>query len=460
VSGSLERDAAACIWPGFPGPAAPEWIARWLERGLGGVVLFAWNVDGDEQLRTLTASLGDAVVAIDEEGGDVTRLEAARGSSYPGAAALGAVDDVELTAAVARSIAADLARVGVTLNLAPVADANTNPRNPIIGVRSFGADPALVARHVAAFVRGTQEQGVAACAKHFPGHGDTAVDSHHDLPVVAGDLDAALEPFRAAVAAGVRSVMAGHLVVPSLDDAPATLSRRVLTGLLRDELAFDGVVVTDALEMRALQTSLADSAVRALDAGADALCLGHDSTDGDVDAVHRAIVDAVRSGSLAAARVSEAAERVRALAAWTSPRAAGADAAAAHEAARRAVTSDGDVRVGAPPLVVELAAEPTVAAGPVGYDFAAAVRRVWPDAAVGHGYGDTNGRPIVLVLRDAARRPKQQACARELVARRPDTVVVETGVPGWRPAGARGYVVTNGAARVSLDAAVRVMSGL
>jgi uncharacterized protein YndB with AHSA1/START domain len=116
------------------------------------------------------------------------------------------------------------------------------------------------------------------------------------------------------------------------------------------------------------------------------------------------------------------------------------------------------VHVDAPPLVVELAAEPSIAAGAVGYDFAAAARRVWPGARVGHSFADANGQPVVLVLRDAARRPKQQACARELVARRPDTVVVETGLPGWRPSGARGYVVTNGAARVSLDAAVQAMA--
>ena len=198
------------------------------------------------------------------------------------------------------------------MNLAPVADANTNPLNPVIGVRSFGADPELVARHVEAFVAGTQRQGVAACAKHFPGHGDTSVDSHHDLPVVEGDLEAALLPFRAAIGAGVRAVMTGHLRVPALDELPATLSRRILTGLLREELGFEGLVVTDALEMRAISAGVGveEGAVLALAAGADSLCLGHDLHEAAVGAVVRAIVAAVRAGRLPLERLEEAAARV------------------------------------------------------------------------------------------------------------------------------------------------------
>ena len=206
---------------------------RGLEDGLGGICLFAYNV-GD-RLRELTASLREArpdvLIGIDEEGGDVTRLEVARGSSYPGNGALGAVDDVELTERVAASIGADLAAVGVNLDFAPVADVNENPRNPVIGVRSFGASPDLVARHVAAFVRGLQRQGVAACAKHFPGHGNTEADSHLELPVVSGDVRPGLEPFRAAIDAGVAAIMTAHVVVPGLDELPATLSPAILTGV-------------------------------------------------------------------------------------------------------------------------------------------------------------------------------------------------------------------------------------
>ena len=204
MSGEVERWAAGCLLASFPGHQAPDWIRRWLVRGLGGVVLFGDNVRDGEQVAEMTGVLRgehpDLVVAIDEEGGDVTRLEAASGSSYPGNLALGFVDDVELTRSVAGAIAGELRAAGVTLNLAPVADVNSNPRNPVIGVRSFGSQPELVARHVAAFVTGTQERGVAACAKHFPGHGDTALDSHLELPLVDDDQNTLvagpLLPFR------------------------------------------------------------------------------------------------------------------------------------------------------------------------------------------------------------------------------------------------------------------------
>ncbi len=164
-------------------------------------------MESSDQLRALTADLRsereDVIVAIDEEGGDVTRLEAATGSSYPGNAALGVVDDATLSERVAASLGAELAAAGVNLDFAPVADVNTNPQNPVIGIRSFGADADLVGRHVAAFVCGLQSAGVAACAKHFPGHGDTSVDSHLALPVVDAVDSQALLPFHAAIEAGV-----------------------------------------------------------------------------------------------------------------------------------------------------------------------------------------------------------------------------------------------------------------
>ena len=216
MSGEVDRVAAACLFLGFAGVRVPDWLEEWLERGLGGAVLFARNVVDPDQVRALTDDLHAArpglLVAVDEEGGDVTRLEAATGSSYPGACALGAVDDVELTERVAAAIGADVAAAGIDVDFAPVADVNSNPENPVIGIRSFGSDAELVGRHVAATVRGLQGAGVAACAKHFPGHGDTHQDSHLELPTVEFDA-VALEPFRAAVAAGVRSVMTAHVLL-------------------------------------------------------------------------------------------------------------------------------------------------------------------------------------------------------------------------------------------------------
>ena len=247
----LRRAAAGTLLASFPGPSVPGWLLRRVEDGLGGVCLYGSNRHAD--IGAVAALLHGArpsvVVAADEEGGDVTRIEATTGSSLPGNAALGAVDDVELTRAVAGALGARLRSLGVDLDLAPCADVNSDPDNPVIGVRSFGADPALVARHTAAFVSGLQAAGVAACAKHFPGHGAVTVDSHLALPTVAEVGERELAPFRAAVAAGVAAVMPGHLRVPALDDAPASVSRRVLVDLLRGSLGFDGVVVTDALDM-------------------------------------------------------------------------------------------------------------------------------------------------------------------------------------------------------------------
>ena len=460
----LDRLAAATLQPSFPGHVVPDWVARWLERGLGGITLFAYNVRDPEQLAGLTGTLRshrpELLISIDEEGGDVTRLEADTGSSYPGNFALGAVDDVALTEAVASAIAGELASAGLNLNLAPVADANTNPRNPVIGVRSFGSDPELVARHVAAFVNGTQRQGVAACAKHFPGHGDTAADSHRELPVIEGDLDAGLLPFRAAIAAGTQAVMAGHLLVPALDDAPATLSRSILTDLLRGELGFDGLVVTDALEMAAVSATFGveEAAVRALIAGADSLGLGHDLHEDAVESVHAAIVDAVRTGRLPEERLAEAADRVAALCRWAAPTSAGAAGrAAGAEAARRALRVSGDVAIGGPILVLELVPEANIAAGEAQHgpadvlDDAVAIRLSEEPLDLAALFSAHEGRRVVIVARDAGRHAWQEQTVANAAALRPDLIVVETGIPSGRP-DAAAFIVTHGAGRANLEA--------
>jgi len=466
----LERQAAACLQPSFPGHEVPEWVARWLERGLGGITLFAYNVHDPAQLAELTTALRaerpELLISIDEEGGDVTRLEAEGGSSYPGNLALGAVDDVALTEEVASAIAGELARAGVNLNMAPVADTNTNPRNPVIGVRSFGSDPELVARHVVAFVAGTQRQGVAACAKHFPGHGDTAVDSHRELPTVGDDLASALLPFRAAVEAGVKAVMTGHLLVPGLDDAPATISRPIVSGLLRGELGFDGLIFTDALEMQGISGTrgVPEAAVLALAAGADALCLGHDLHEEAVEQVHAAIVGAVRSGRLAEERVAEAAERVAAVCRWASPTDEGAaDRSIGAEASRRALEYSGDVVVGGAILVLELVPEANIAAGEALHgladllpDAVAVQLREAPRDLAGL-VARHEGRRFVLVVRDAARHPWQQATVAAVAALRPDAIVVETGLPGSSPDGPAS-ISTYGAGRANLAAAAEALS--
>lgn len=454
----LGRLAAACIFPGFPGYEPPDWVRRRIADGLGGVVLFGWNVRDAEQVATLSAALRaerpELLVSTDEEGGDVTRLEVARGSSYPGNLALGVVDDVSLTEAVATGIGSDLAAAGINLDLAPVADVNTNPCNPVIGVRSFGSDPELVAHHVAAFVRGVQRCGVAACAKHFPGHGDTEQDSHLELPVARGDLYEALVPFRAAVAAGVQAVMTAHIVVPDVDEAPATVSRRLLTGVLRDELGFDGLVITDALEMRGLADSIGveQGAVQALAAGADALCLGHDLGDEAVGSVCGAIADAVASGRLAEERLAEAAGRVTRTAEWASHAAPASDVdrSAGLEVARRALRVEGEVALDRPPVVVELLPDPNIAAGPPGHSLAGLLGAEVVDA--GEAAARAADARLVIVLRDAHRYDWARNEAERLLASVPDAIVVETGLPSWRPP-AGSYIATHGAGRANLEAA-------
>ncbi|GGI48087.1 beta-N-acetylhexosaminidase [Agromyces flavus] len=321
----LRRDILTTLLPGFEGPDAPAWLVELLGQGLGGVCLFGTNVQSPAQLAGLTRRLReanpDAVVAIDEEGGDVTRLFADRGAPYPGNAVLGRIDDVALTRSIGRAVGEALAAVGCTMTFAPDADINSNPSNPVIGVRSFGASPEPVAHHTAAWVEGVQSAGIDASAKHFPGHGDTATDSHLALPVVDLPLEQLRErelaPFRAAIAAGTRSIMTSHILLPQLDaEQPATLSPRILQRLLRGELGFEGVIVSDALDMAGASGAhgIPEAAVRALVAGCDLLCIGTGNTAPQLEEIVAAIADAVASGRLAVERVADAAARVRSLA--------------------------------------------------------------------------------------------------------------------------------------------------
>ncbi|WP_423182597.1 glycoside hydrolase family 3 protein [Arthrobacter sp. NyZ413] len=324
-TGDLRRLAAGTLMPGFTGIAVPVWILDAYDAGLAAVCLYGTNVASPVQLRELCAGLRshapNSLIAVDEEGGDVTRLHYRTGSNQPGNAVLGRLDDVELTAASASAIGHELAALGINLNLAPDADVNSAPDNPVIGVRSFGAEPDLVARHTAAWIRGLEDAGVASCAKHFPGHGDTTTDSHLALPTVTADaatLDVReLAPFRALVAAGGATVMTSHILVEALDpDHPATFSSRILQDLLRGRMGFEGVIITDALDMAgaSAQTGVPEAAVRALVAGADLLCLGSDTTPALFEQTLAAITRAVQAGRLPLERLADAAARTAALA--------------------------------------------------------------------------------------------------------------------------------------------------
>lgn len=496
----LRRDILTTLLPGFVGPTAPDWLLDLLREGLGGVCLFATNVETPAQLAALTGSLRAAnplaVVAIDEEGGDVTRLFADRGAPYPGNAVLGRIDDAELTRTIGRAVGEALAAVGCTMTFAPDADINSNPLNPVIGVRSFGAAPELVARHTAAWIDGVQAAGVAASAKHFPGHGDTATDSHLALPVVDLPLERLRErelaPFRAAIAAGTRTIMTSHILLPQLDAAqPATLSPRILQGLLRGELGFEGVIVSDALDMAGASGvhGIPAAAVHALAAGCDLLCIGTGNTAEQLEEIVAAIESAIASGRLAVERVTDAAGRVRALA-QVGPGVPGADAEtdAAASAAPANLPADLRARIAASFHIAPGVRERLAGAGRVGtivrvdtvaniavgdvpwgpFALAAAPdptrpAPAWPtDAAVvpldaATPLADPAGLagPVLVVGKDLHRHPFAEEAIARLRAARADVVTADLGWPSDDLALAD--IATFGASRAVAEAFVSVV---
>ncbi len=327
--------AGRFVITGLPGTELPaDLAALWRRYRVGGVVLFRHNVTGPEQLRRLVTDLlevlgPEALIGVDQEGGAVLRLPFL--PSPPPGMSLGAADDPELSRAVGAATARGLAAYGFNLNFAPVLDLNTNPENPVIAERSFGADPERASELALAWHEGHVRQGVATTGKHFPGHGDTTVDSHLGLPVVHKSLDELrrleLVPFLRAVGR-VPALMTAHIVYPDLDgELPATLSRRILTELLRQELGYDGVVVSDALNMRAIadRWGAPEAAVRSLAAGADLVM-----PLGDLElqaATLQRIQDALDAGELDRGQMEASAGRVAALARAFPARLAGYDEA-------------------------------------------------------------------------------------------------------------------------------------
>jgi beta-N-acetylhexosaminidase len=325
---SLDDAIGQCVMVGFQGTVPPPGLIELIERErVGGVILFARNCrGGPAQVRALTARLQaiaraaghvqPLLIAMDQENGVVRRLGSGA-TEFPGGMGLGAAGDPDLTAAVARASAEELRALGINLNLAPVADINNNPANPVIGVRAFGDDPAVVARHVAAAVRGYIAGGMIATLKHFPGHGDTGTDSHTGLPLITHDrarLEAAeLLPFRAGHGAGAECVLTAHLALPRLTGGrivPASLAPEIVRGLLREGLGFNGVAITDCLEMGAIARGegIPAAAIAALRAGNDIVLISHrdDRQRAALSALHAALAQ----GTLAIETVRAAAARV------------------------------------------------------------------------------------------------------------------------------------------------------
>jgi len=449
----LVEAAHRCLVLGFDGTTVPGDLKRLADAGLGGVILHTRNVAGRTRLRALTDELRalrpGLLVTVDQEGGGISHLARAGAPETPGAWALGVADDTALTTAVANTLARHLAECGVTVSFAPVADVHRDGTNPIVRTRAFGSDPDHASRHVTAWTEATLAAGIAPCAKHFPGHGSTTVDSHLAAALDTRDeqtlRESDLPPFRAAVAAGVPLVMTAHVRYPALDpDAPATLSRRILTGLLRTELGFQGVIVTDALEMRAIADTVGEpaAAVAALAAGADQLVIARPDPRLWLRC-RDALLDAMADGTLDPARVVDAAHRVDTLAErFAQPPATGSGPApddVGLQAARRAVGWKPLPGPVLDPFVVDLHRRPKPALEWARSDLVTLLRELMPGAdgvTATEGPVDVpgilrraQGRPLLIATEDADLHPWQAAIRTALLTARPDALLVATGMP-------------------------------
>lgn len=324
---SLAEKVGQLFMVGFEGTKVTPELADWMARyGWGGVIIFGRNVESPAQLLALTRGLRAAVparghlpllVAVDQEGGRVARLKAPF-TPFPTAARVGQTGSERLAYQVGEAIATELRAVGITLDMAPVLDVLTNPANTVIGDRAFSADPEGVARLATACMRGMHTAGVLAVGKHFPGHGDTWLDSHIALPIcerTAAQLNACeLRPFEAAIAAGLEAIMTAHVIYKAWDPhLPATLSAPILTGILRGEKRFPGVIISDDLGMAAVSETMPweEVPVQALRAGVDLLLICHHRER--QEQAYARILGAVQHGELSGALVDRAVARVHAL---------------------------------------------------------------------------------------------------------------------------------------------------
>jgi beta-N-acetylhexosaminidase len=317
---TLRHACGQLLTVGFDGPSPPPALLGRIARSeVGGVMLFRPNVETPTQVAALVRALraaGPVLVATDQEGGLVQRLRRPL-TEWPPMLAVGDAGDAARTEAVGRALGSELAALGIGWDLAPVLDVHTNPANPVIGNRAFGRTPEVVILHALAFWRGLRAAGVLGCGKHFPGHGDTRTDSHHDLPVVEHDQQrlgaVELLPFAAAVRAGAEALMTAHVMYPALDPgAPATLSRPILTELLREELGFRGLLVSDDLGMKAVaeRWPIDELVVTGLLAGVDCFLI-REPAERQV-AAWEALVRAAETRPEVRARVEQSAARVAA----------------------------------------------------------------------------------------------------------------------------------------------------
>jgi len=438
----VDRTILSTFSPGFGGAVVPEWIKPWLENGLGSVTLFASNTPNFEAAAHLIKELRsynpDVIITIDEEGGDVTRLFVREGSRYPTPALLGQCDDEGLTYSSYNSMGTTLRELGVDITYAPVADVVAFENNPIVGVRSFGMSTELVARHVGQAVKGLQDAGVGACVKHFPGHGAVLEDSHHDLPHIKMGLaeyeKQHIFPFKQAINSGVAGVMIGHLIVEALDKKlPASLSSKVIRDYLRGVLNFDGLVVSDALDMGAIggPTKIHESALMALTAGADLLCF---SGMGDQSQLVLSSFDwiksALDSGSFSIESLEKSEQRI---VNWRQGNQVKIQNSSSVDFKKliQGFEVSGSVEL-EPGVInlVEIGTKPTIAAGDVSWGMHRELRAVGIACDIHASDAETlSTKKLVVAFRDAYRDAPLLATLNRLYDRYPEAIFIDMGWP-------------------------------
>jgi beta-N-acetylhexosaminidase len=469
---SEEKAILAHFSPGFGGTQIPEWLYPWLENGLGGVTLFSSNCPSldvtsklIEELKNISPNL---IVSIDEEGGDVTRLFVPEGSPFPTPALLGRCNDVALTENSFFELGKVLRSVGVDLNLAPVADVSVEIESPIVGVRSFSSNFDVAANHVVGAVQGLRRAGIASCAKHFPGHGGVVEDSHHDLPSLKGSLEELenthIKPFKAAIEDGIEAVMTGHIVVPALDgELPTSISPKVTQGYLRNTLKFKGLIVTDALDMGALggPKKIHQSAYRAFLAGADILCFSglFDQSQFVENSLQR-IKEGLNHNEFDLEKLLFNAKRIWD---WKAPAPHGSSAnnMPDRENYLKGVYSQGELNLTQETVhLIELSADPTIAAGFVGWGLRRALTFAGKKVKLESSDVDLAAiteRNLVVAFRDAFRDVKIQNTLERIKKARPDTIFVDMGWPtlSFTP---KNVIRTYGSSALASELVVEIMT--
>jgi beta-N-acetylhexosaminidase len=458
--------------PGFGGPSIPEWLKPWLENGLGSVTLFASNTPNFETTQNLIAELRsynpEILIAIDEEGGDVTRLFVREGSKYPTPALLGQCDDEDLTYRSYNSMGAVLRDLGIDITYAPVADVVAVENNPIVGVRSFGMNTDVVSRHVKQAVRGLQDAGVSACIKHFPGHGAVVEDSHHDLPyikMVLSDYESAhIAPFKDAIQAGADAIMIGHLVAEAIDPQhPASLSSKAIRDYLRKKLKFEGLVVTDALDMGAIggPSKIHESALKALLAGADLLCFsGMGDQSQFVSSSFDWIKAAVEHEDLRLEYLNNSFEIASQLREKRNNKSTPTAVIDFNELIKGFEIS-GVVDLPAGPVnLVEIGTKPTIAAGDVSWGMHRELRAVGISCEIHASDAESlSSKKLVVAFRDAYRDEPLLATLNRLYERFPDAIFLDMGWP-TREFSPQNLIRTFGSSAVISMAAARRIRGI